>query len=92
MAILKQLVADGLVKLGAQDDLPPPPPKPKPAAVPVPTGLFLADTQPFGLAPRPRDEFDRLLRVEIDMPMRKLADVDAAWWKVLGVRTCNIDP
>ena len=83
MAILKQLVADGLVKLGAQDDLPPPPPKPKPAAVPVPTGLFLADKQPFGLRAEARDEADRLLRVEIDMPMRKLADVDAAWWKVL---------
>lgn len=83
MAVLKQLVADGLVKLGAQADLPPPPPKPKPAAVAVPTGLFLADRQPFGLRAEARDEADRLLRVEIDMPVRKLAEVDAVWSKVL---------
>lgn len=82
MAILKQLVADGVVTLGAQADLPPPKPKPKPPAVPVPTGLFLADKQPFGLRAEAKDEAERLLRVETDMPVKKLADVDAAWWKV----------
>jgi uncharacterized protein (TIGR02594 family) len=83
MAVLKQLVADGVVKLGTQADLPAPPPKPKPPSVPVSTGLFLADKQPFGLRAEAKDEAQRLLRVEIDMPVRKLADVDAVWWKVL---------
>jgi uncharacterized protein (TIGR02594 family) len=82
MAVLKQLVADGIVRLGAQADLPAPKPPQRPPAVPVPTGLFLADTQPFGLRAEPKDDAERLLRVEPDMPVRKLEEVDALWRKV----------
>jgi uncharacterized protein (TIGR02594 family) len=82
MAVLKQLVADGVVTLDEQANLPPPKPPQRPAAVPVPTGLFLADTQPFGLRAEPKDDAQRLLRVETDMPVRKLEDVDAVWRKV----------
>jgi uncharacterized protein (TIGR02594 family) len=80
MAILKQLVADGAVQIGVQADVPPPPPPPPP--VPVPTGLFLADTLPFGLRAEPKAEADRLLHVVTDMPVRKLDVVDDLWWKV----------
>ncbi|MBR1121454.1 TIGR02594 family protein [Bradyrhizobium lablabi] len=81
-AVLKQLVADGAVKLSGQADMPPPKPFVRPPAVPVPTGLFLADKQPFGLRAEAKDEAQRLLRVETDMPVRKLQEVDAAWLKV----------
>ncbi|MBR1274414.1 TIGR02594 family protein [Bradyrhizobium sp. AUGA SZCCT0283] len=82
MAVLKQLVADGVVKLGVQADLPAPKPPERPPAVPVPTGLFLADKQPFGLRAEPKDDAERLLRVETDMAVRKLEQLDAPWWKV----------
>jgi uncharacterized protein (TIGR02594 family) len=82
MAVLKQLVADDIVRLGVQADLPAPKPLQRPPAVPVPTGLFLADTQPFGLRAEPKDDAQRLLRVETDMPVRKLEEVDALWRKV----------
>ena len=82
MAVLKQLVADGVVKLGVQADVPAPKPIPRPPAVPVPTGLFLADMQAFGLRAEPKDDAQRLLRVEPDMPVRKLEEVDAVWRKV----------
>lgn len=82
MAVLKQLVADGVVRIGVQADLPAPKPRVRPPAVPVPTGLFLADTQPFGLRKEPRDDADRLLRVEIDMPVRKLEQLAEPWLKV----------
>ena len=81
MAVLKQLVADGVVRLGVQADLPAPKPPQRPPAVPVPTGLFLADTQPFGLRAEPKDDAQRLLRVETNMPVRKLEEVDALWRK-----------
>jgi uncharacterized protein (TIGR02594 family) len=80
MAILKQLVDDGVVKLGVQANVPPPPPPPPPA--PVPTGLFLADTRPFGLRAEPKVGAERLLSVMTDMPVRKLEEADAPWWKV----------
>ena len=80
MAILKQLVDDGVVKLGVQADVPPPPPPQPPA--PVPTGLFLADTRPFGLRAEPKVGAERLLSVMTDMPVRKLEEADAPWWKV----------
>jgi uncharacterized protein (TIGR02594 family) len=80
MAILKRLVADGVVELGVQANVPPPPAPPSP--VPVPTGLFLADARPFGLRAEPREDAERLLRVVTDMPVRKLEEVDALWWKV----------
>jgi len=82
MAVLKQLVADGVVKIGVQADLPAPKPPQRPPAVPVPTGLFLADTQPFGLRAEAKDDAERLLRVETNMPVRKLEEVDALWRKV----------
>jgi len=80
MAILKQLVADGVVQLGSQVNLPARPPPPPP--VPVPTGLFLADALPFGLREQPKSEAKRLLHVLTDMPVRKLEDADELWWKV----------
>jgi uncharacterized protein (TIGR02594 family) len=82
MAVLKQLVADGVVKLGVQADVPAPKPRVPPPAVAVPTGLFLADKQPFGLRAEPKDDAERLLRVETDMPVRRLEEVDALWRKV----------
>jgi len=80
MAILKQLVIDQVVSLTTQDGLPPPPPPPPP--VPVPTGLFLADTLPFGLRTQPQTEAGRTLVVLTDMAVEKLEEVDQLWWKV----------
>ncbi len=82
MAVLKQLVADDAVKIGIQADLPAPKPPVRPPAVPVPTGLFLADKQPFGLRAEPKDDAERLLRVETDMAVRKLEQLEAPWLKV----------
>jgi uncharacterized protein (TIGR02594 family) len=80
MAILKQLVADNVVQLTPQANVPAPPPPPPP--VPVPTGLFLADTLPFGLRAEPRADATRLLLVLTDMPVTKLEDANELWWKV----------
>jgi uncharacterized protein (TIGR02594 family) len=80
MAILKQLVAEKVVSLTMQDAVPPPSPPPPP--VPVPTGLFLADTLPFGLRTEPRVDATRTLIVLTDMPVEKLEEVDQLWWKV----------
>jgi uncharacterized protein (TIGR02594 family) len=80
MAILKQLVADGIVSETMQDAVPKLPPPPPP--VPVPTGLFLADTLPFNLRQEPRQDAAFLLLVLTDMSVEKLAEVDQIWWKV----------
>src|SRR4029077_18758554 len=61
MAILKQLVADGVVSTTMQDAVPPPPPPPTPVA--VPTGLFLADVRPFKLRAEPRQDANGVLLV-----------------------------
>ena len=47
-----------------------------------PNRTFLADKQPFGLRAEPKDDAERLLRVETDMAVRKLEQLDAPWWKV----------
>jgi uncharacterized protein (TIGR02594 family) len=80
MAVLKQLVAEGVVTIGVQANVPPPPPPPPP--VPVPTGLFLADGESFQLRAEARQTARRMLHVDTDMPVRKLEEVDADWWKI----------
>jgi uncharacterized protein (TIGR02594 family) len=79
MAILKQLIGNG-VSIAAQGPVAPPLPPPPP----VPTGKFEVDASQFflvdsvGAAPTPGS-----LLVERDNPISKLADTDdAAWWKI----------
>src|SRR5262249_44265025 len=57
-------------------------PKPKPKPEPVPTGLFLADGEPFGLRKEAADGAEKILPVLVDMPIKKLKEVDATWWQV----------
>ncbi len=78
MALLKQLVTDGLV-VGQSGEVKPPEPPPPP----VETGQFQVDATPFILrsAPDadPKDEDPVVMR---DVPIDKLTEVDATWWKI----------
>jgi uncharacterized protein (TIGR02594 family) len=80
MALLKQLISENAVEATAQANVPPP--KPPPPPVPVPTGLFLADTVTFGLRAEARIDAAHTLSVMTDMPVRKLEEAAAPWWKV----------
>jgi uncharacterized protein (TIGR02594 family) len=80
MAVLKQLISDRTVTIGAQADVPP---RVQPAPVPVPTGLFVAsDGRAFQLRAAAQEGADKMLRVPTEMPVRKLAVVDADWCKI----------
>jgi uncharacterized protein (TIGR02594 family) len=81
IAVLKKLVADNVAEVKGLAAMPPPPPPPPP--VPVPTGMFIADTDPFGLREKPAADAAHLLQVDPEeMPVKKLKEVDADWWQV----------
>jgi uncharacterized protein (TIGR02594 family) len=79
LAILKQLIADG-VSLTAQGPVAPPQPPPPP----VPTGNFEVDARPFLLrAGVNADATDDSSMVMRNNPIEKLEETaDPAWWKV----------
>jgi uncharacterized protein (TIGR02594 family) len=79
LAILKQLIADG-VSMAAQGPVAPPQPPPPP----VPTGKFEVDAHPFPLRSAVgADATDDSPMVMRNNPIEKLEETaDAAWWKV----------